>query len=61
MSNHLNGIQGNRKKLTEDLFRELQESNIQAFNVLFEALKIELNNISDVGIEIRIRQNKRFE
>ena len=56
MSNQLSGIKGERKKIAEDIFHEIQGDNKQA---LFEVLKNELNNTSDVAIEIRTRQNKR--
>ena len=56
MSNRLSGIKGERKKIAEDIFHEIQGDNKQA---LFEVLKNELNNTSDVAIEIRTRQNKR--
>jgi len=56
MSNRLSGIKGERKKIAEDIFHKIQGDNKQA---LFEVLKNELNNTSDVAIEIRTRQNKR--
>ena len=59
MSNHLSGIKGERKKIAEDIFDEIQGDKKQSSKALFEVLKNELNNISDVAIEIRIRQNKR--
>ena len=61
MSNHLSGMKGKRKKIAEDILYELQGSKIRSFKALFEVLKNELNNISDIAIEIRFCQNKRFE
>ena len=61
MSNHLSGIKDKRKKMAEDIFYELQGSKIKSFKVLFEVVKNELNNTSDRVIEMRLRQNKRFE
>lgn len=59
MSNQLSGIKGERKKIAEDIFYEIQGDKKQSSKALFEVLKNELNNISDVAIEIRIRQNRR--
>lgn len=59
MSNQLSGIKGERKKIAEDIFYEIQGDKKQSSKALFEVLKNELNNISDVAIQIRIRQNKR--
>ena len=59
MSNQLSGIKGERKKIAEDIIHEIQGDKIQSSKALFEVLKNELNNISDVAIEIRIRQNRR--
>ena len=59
MSNQLSGIKGERKKIAEDIFHEIQGDNKQSSKALFEVLKNELNNTSDVAIEIRTRQNKR--
>ena len=60
MSNHLSGIKGKRKKIAEDIFHEIQGDKKQSSKALFEVLKNELNNTSDVAIEIRIRQNNRY-
>ena len=61
MENHLSGINGNRKKLAEDIFQEVQGRHKQSSKALLEVLNKELNNLSDIAIEIRMRQNERLD
>ena len=61
MENHLNGITGNRKKLAQNIFQEVQSRDKQSSKALLEVLNKELNNLSDIAIEIRMRQNERLD
>ena len=61
MENHSNGITGNRQKLAQNIFQEVQSRDKQSSKALLEVLNKELNNLSDTAIEIRMRQNERLD
>ena len=61
MENHSNGITGNRQKLAQNIFQEVQSRDKQFSKALLEVLNKELNNLSDTAIEIRMRQNERLD
>ena len=61
MSNYLKGNKGKRKKIAEHIIEEIQGSQIQSSKGLVEVLKNELNNFSDVAIDIRFRQTNQYD
>jgi hypothetical protein len=58
MDHYEGGIEHKRQKLAMHIFQEVQTSNKQSSNSLYEVLYKEMNNISDRAIEIRFRQNE---